>query len=201
MKASFVIACGVLALAATQNAEAALPKFTYNLTAKPIGDRIGICNLNKGFCDTNCGGPSKAPKNFCNETTMGWGCGCSNKLPDLNGWLWPVNQQHCVGTGEACKAACNNDQTCLSDCILTYSSKCGTENQPPAYYNVEDVNQVPTYGPPSASNSSSNSSNPSGSNGTTTGGGSSASSSIRLDYTLGTFLSTLAIVAGGMMII
>ena len=39
-----------------------LPVFQYRLTEKPEGDRIQICNLNKGFCDTNCGGPNKVCK-------------------------------------------------------------------------------------------------------------------------------------------
>lgn len=86
---------------------------------------------------------------------MGWGCGCSNKVPDLIDYQWPINREHCVGTGQACIAACggpsiptDNKPKCNAACIDTYTSKCGTPNQPPAYYNVPDITTVPTYAPP-----------------------------------------------------
>uniref|UniRef100_A0A1D1YD42 Uncharacterized protein n=1 Tax=Anthurium amnicola TaxID=1678845 RepID=A0A1D1YD42_9ARAE len=204
MKAVAVVACSVLILAAAQSAEAALPTFTYNLTQKSLGDRTQICQLNMGFCSSNCGGPDKAPKNFCNVTTMGWGCGCSTKVPDFQGWQWPLNQQDCYGRGEACKTACAAaDTSCLSDCTTTYSAKCGTDQQPPAYYNVDNVNDIPTYGPPSpSSNSSSNgtASGSSSSGNSSTTGGSKSSSSTNYAYSLGSMLSAL-VVAGGMMIL
>jgi len=196
MKAFFVVACSAMAFMAVR---AALPTFTYNLTEKSIGDRTQICQLNMGFCSDNCKGPNKAPKNFCNATTMGWGCGCDNKVPDLQGWQWPINQQDCIGRGEACKKACTPaDQACFTDCTTTYSAKCGTDQEPPAYYNVDNVNDVPTYGPPSASSNSS--SNGTAAGNSTTDGGSKSSSSTNFAYSLGSILSAL-VVAGGMMIL
>jgi len=201
MKVFIVIACSALVMAIVQ---AALPTFTYNLTEKSLGDRTQICQLNMGFCSENCGGPTQAPKNFCNVTTMGWGCGCSSKIPDFQGWQWPINQQDCIGRGEACKAACSAaDQSCLSDCILTYSSKCGTDQQPPAYYNVDNVDDVPTYGPPAPSSNSSSNGTATGSSGnsSTTGGGSKSSSSTNFAYSIGSMLSALVVVAGGLMML
>ncbi|CAI2171442.1 2950_t:CDS:10 [Funneliformis geosporum] len=132
-----------------------LPAFQYNLTEKPEGERAQLCDSNKGFCQTNCGGPEKAPMNFCNSTTMGWGCGCLDKVPDYLGYQWPINHAHCIGTGEACKNACEgpkvpveNKPKCNIACVESYSQVCGTPKQPPAYYNVADVNTVPTYAPP-----------------------------------------------------
>jgi hypothetical protein len=86
---------------------------------------------------------------------MGWGCGCSDKVPDLLGYEWPINREHCIGSGEACRKACGdpkipNDSKpkCNNACFETYTQKCGTPQQPPAYYNVTDVNDTPTYAPP-----------------------------------------------------
>ncbi|CAG8519611.1 7559_t:CDS:2 [Paraglomus occultum] len=180
MKAYIVLACSALIMAVT----ATLPTFTYNLTEKSLGDRTSICQLNMGFCSENCGGPDKAPKNFCNVTTMGWGCGCSTKVPDFEGYQWPINQQDCIGRGEACKKACDAaDSACLND----------------SYYNVDNVTDIPTYGPPS--NSSSNSTGSGSSGNSTTGGSSKPSSSTNLVYSIGSTLSALVVVAVGLMIL
>src|SRR5256885_9086492 len=90
---------------------------------------------------------------------MGWGCGCIDKVPDLLGYEWPINREHCIGSGEACKAACadpkvlnENKPKCNQACIETYTQKCGTAAQPPTYYAVSDEATVPTYAPPVANN-------------------------------------------------
>ncbi|CAG8547515.1 1752_t:CDS:2 [Paraglomus brasilianum] len=201
MKAVAVVACSVLILAAAQSAEAALPTFTYSLTQKSLGDRTQICQLNMGFCSTNCGGPDKAPKNFCNVTTMGWGCGCSTKVPDFQGWQWPLNQQDCFGRGEPAPPPMRHASMTVPQ--PTLPSTCATDQQPPAYYNVDNVDDIPTYGPPSPnSNSSSNgtASGGSSSGNSSTTGGSKSSSSTNYAYSLGSMLSAL-VVAGGMMIL
>jgi hypothetical protein len=106
---------------------------------------------------------------------MGWNCGCSEKVPDLSAYQWPINREHCIGTGEACKTACQDPKVpnekkpdCNQACIETYTQKCGTPAQPPAYYNVADIATVPTYAPPkSPTNSTSNgTSSTNGTNGT-----------------------------------
>lgn len=104
---------------------------------------------------------------------MGWGCGCSDKIPDLSAFQWPINREHCIGSGEACKLACQDPKVpnekkpdCNLACIDTYTSKCGTAAQPPAYYNVSDPAIVPTYAPPKNSVTDSANNNSTSTNGT-----------------------------------
>lgn len=105
---------------------------------------------------------------------MGWGCGCSDKIPDLSAYQWPINREHCIGSGEACKTACQDPKVpnekkpeCNLACIETFTQKCGTPAQPLAYYNVPDSETVPTYAPPKSSttDSANNSTSTSGTNG------------------------------------
>ncbi|CAG8458929.1 uncharacterized protein OCT59_010294 [Rhizophagus irregularis] len=168
-----VIAFAAFSNAQAQNATANLPDFQFLLTQKSEPERDNICKTNMGFCETNCGGPNKAPMNFCNVTTMGWGCGCSDKIPDLSAFQWPINREHCIGSGEACKLACQDPKVpnekkpdCNLACIDTYTSKCGTAAQPPAYYNVSDPAIVPTYAPPKNSVTDSANNNSTSTNGT-----------------------------------
>nr|CAG8595878.1 542_t:CDS:2 [Entrophospora candida] len=129
-----------------------LPSFTFLLTSLPGPERISICGQNKGLCASNCGGVNQDPKNFCNETTMGWGCGCLTKIPDLQPYQWSINYAHCINSGEKCKQACQSNNytedkksNCTIKCINVYTNTCGTPNQPPAYYMVNDIAQIPTY--------------------------------------------------------
>jgi len=94
---------------------------------------------------------------------MGWGCGCKEKIPDYLGFQWPINFAHCIGSGEACKDACQSTKVpdkdkpkCNGACFEVYSQTCGTPKQPPAYYNVSDIATVPTYAPPDENAKSSN---------------------------------------------
>ncbi|CAG8547026.1 14016_t:CDS:2 [Acaulospora colombiana] len=75
------VALGVEAQSSTPTSSAALPSFTYNLVNEPLGDRQNLCNQNIAYCQNNCGGINEAPKNFCNVTTMGWGCCGTPKQP------------------------------------------------------------------------------------------------------------------------
>ncbi|RIA95847.1 hypothetical protein C1645_756504 [Glomus cerebriforme] len=222
MKTFIIIFTAIITLAAFSNVQAQstaknpdLPDFQYLLTSKPDAERQQLCDLNEGFCQTNCGGPEKAPMNFCNSTTMGWGCGCIDKVPDLLGYQWPINREHCIGSGEACKAACQdpkvpNEQkaNCNNACVETYTQKCGTPDQPPAYYAVSDPSIVPTYAPPvnttsSSTNSTSSTSNTNGSSSEPSNNASenkkqSSASSL---YHLGNAAAALVIVASGMSLL
>uniref|UniRef100_A0A1D1Z717 4Fe-4S ferredoxin-type domain-containing protein n=1 Tax=Anthurium amnicola TaxID=1678845 RepID=A0A1D1Z717_9ARAE len=186
-----------------------LPKFQFLLTSKPEADRVQLCEVNKGFCQTNCGGPQKAPMNFCNSTTMGWGCGCSDKVPDLVGYEWPINREHCIGSGQACQAACpgtSDVSKCSQACFTEITQKCGTSAQPPAYYAVSDPSVVPTYAPPSNNNTTSptNSVNNSTNNSTNTNGSNAEnkkqSSASSINH-LGNAAVALVIIASGMSLL
>ncbi|GBB94169.1 hypothetical protein RclHR1_02300010 [Rhizophagus clarus] len=203
----------------TTTADPNLPAFQFLLTQESEPQREQLCLLNMGFCETNCGGPNKAPMNFCNSTTMGWGCGCIDKVPDLLGYEWPINREHCIGSGQACTAACQDPkvpneqkQSCNEACSSTYTQKCGTPAQPPAYYNVPDIATIPTYAPPNLTNNVNNSTSTNGTttNGTTTNGtqstnntaseGKKQSSASSINH-FGNAAAALIIVASGMSLL
>jgi len=200
----------VLIVTVASYVEAQLPQFNFTLTSKSADERRNICAQNMAYCTTDCGGIDQAPMNFCNITTMAWGCGCKSKIPDYEGYEWPVNSAHCRGSGEACKAACK-DNTCIEACNNAWAAKCGTPQQPPAYYKTEDPSQIPTYNTPpkanttSSNGSSSNSSDGKGGNSTggngTAKGTSGAASQFGAAYSLGSAISALAVVAVGMMML
>ncbi|CAG8715814.1 9917_t:CDS:2 [Gigaspora margarita] len=159
-----------------------LPTFNYSLTQETPANREQLCASNKAYCSTNCGDAN----NFCNNETMGWGCGCSNKVPDFQGYQWPINYADCVNRGQACKAVCQSDATpadkkipCNQACSAAYSDKCGSPSQPACYYNTSDINTPPTYTAPLDNSKNS------------TSGAFSISSAI----------SALTIVAAGMMML
>jgi len=185
--------------AQTTTSSASLPAFTFNLVSEPIADRENLCSQNMGYCINNCGGTSKAPKNFCNATTMGWGCGCVDKVPDYQAYQWPINYANCVGCGQACQSACQGNNSCIASCSSAYNAVCGTPNQPPAYYEVSDPSITPSYGPPNNSTATTGSatvsSTSSPDNSTTTTKSNDANV---LSYSM---LYLLVIVAGGMMML
>ncbi|CAG8512404.1 6008_t:CDS:2 [Ambispora gerdemannii] len=191
-----------------RSAQAQLPTFTYNLNTKPLAEKQNLCEQNKGYCITNCGGINQAPKNFCNATTMGWGCGCLEKIPDYQAYEWPINYQDCLGHGEACKTACQSDQvpadqkgSCNTACVSSISSKCGTKDQPPAYYNVNDMLETPTYGPKTNSNNSTSKNGTSSSNNGTGSSNSAVPIGMTLYSSLGSAVSAFIVVVGGMMLL
>jgi hypothetical protein len=219
MKFTAVVACS-LALVAAQNvaAQAAaptstpappapsadLPSFTFVLTSLPVGERDNLCAQNKGFCITSCGA-EKPPMNFCNSTTMGWGCGCINKVPDYLGYQWPINYAHCTGSQAACQKACTaGNNACFAACAKTWGG-CGSPSQPPAYYQVSDIAQIPTYAPPTAASNGTSSNGtstaPAGSSSTSKPAGTSSSANSGLSFNLVSTLSALTIVAAGMMML
>lgn len=212
MKSFSLVAKFTIVLAIVLIVQAQLPTFTYNLTAESADERRSICAQNLAYCTSNCGGIDQSPMNFCNITTMAWGCGCKAKIPDYEGYEWPVNSAHCRKSGEACKTACKIDNTCIAACNDAWLSKCGTPQQPIAYYKTDDPNTVPSYTTPSTKNSSTNASGGSGKNGTSSGTGgnstgnstgkaSSAAAQLGVAYSLGSAISALAIVAAGMMML
>jgi hypothetical protein len=146
--------------------------------------------------------------NFCNSTTMAWGCGCIDKVPNFQGYEWPINFAHCQGSNAACQAACGaGNNACAAACLKTWGSTCGTASQPAAYYRTEDIAQVPTYTGPAAASGSANSTAPSTSakpnttttTATATNKANSANSG--LAFSFGSAISALAVVAAGMMML
>ncbi|CAG8509014.1 4616_t:CDS:2 [Scutellospora calospora] len=178
-----------------------LPTFSYNLCNETGPDRTALCSRNMGYCTNNCAG-----SNFCNNETMAWGCGCSNKVPDFNAYQWPINYADCQGRGQACMKACKSEAKCIQACSTCYSNVCGTPNQPPAYYQTDDVSQTPSYGPPTntstGSGSGSGSPNASGtSSASGTNSAKSGASSLSITFSIGSAISALAVVAAGMMML
>ena len=140
----------VLVAGPSEEPNPGLPNFQYLLTEKPAAEKQQLCDTNKNFCQTTCGGPAKVTENFCSATTQGWGCGCIDKVPDLVGYQWPINQEHCTGSGAACQTSCqglpaNQQAQCVQTCAEVYTQTCGTSEQPPAYYAVPEPGQSPKY--------------------------------------------------------
>ncbi|KAF0546694.1 hypothetical protein F8M41_001014 [Gigaspora margarita] len=197
-----------------------LPTFNYSLTQETPANREQLCASNKAYCSTNCG-DANPPMNFCNNETMGWGCGCSNKVPDFQGYQWPINYADCVNRGQACKAVCQSDATpadkkipCNQACSAAYSDKCGSPSQPACYYNTSDINTPPTYTAPldnsknstsgGSATGSNNSNNNNNNNNPSTGSGASAksdASSLSIAFSISSAISALTIVAAGMMML
>ncbi|CAG8485873.1 13628_t:CDS:2 [Acaulospora morrowiae] len=188
---------GANAQTTTTGAPTALPSFTYSLTEQSAAERQDLCNRNMGYCMNNCGGPDKAPKNFCNVTTMGWGCGCKDKIPDYQAYQWPINYANC-----ACQSACKGDQSCIVACTKAYSSVCGTSDQPPAYYQVDDPSITPSYGPSKSGSSNAATSGSVGStNPTSTPSSTNSTASDGTNVSPYSIIYPLAIVAAGMMML
>ncbi|RHZ77031.1 hypothetical protein Glove_186g51 [Diversispora epigaea] len=191
---------------ADANDIANLPKFTYNLISEDKTVRSNICLQNENYCLTSCGGSDKAPKNFCNETTMGWGCGCSLKKPDFNFYEWPVNVEDCRKRSLACTAACQNDTTpvdkkadCNTACNKVYAMQCGTANQVYYHYEVDNESDTPSYiSNNDPSNPFSNTTTTSGGNPNNPNGGDEPSGA-SIQNPIIWAISALAIVAAGMM--
>ncbi|KAK9763539.1 hypothetical protein K7432_009684 [Basidiobolus ranarum] len=118
------------------------------ITSLPVANRENICVQQKAYCSNNCGGELEAPKNFCNVTTMGWGCGCKTKIPDFKPYTWPIVLEECRGKAQDCQEKCNtsSDETrnqCYTDCSTKF--QCGTDKAPPSYLEVPDVQATPLY--------------------------------------------------------
>ncbi|CAG8584562.1 9038_t:CDS:2, partial [Dentiscutata erythropus] len=137
--------------------------------------------------------------------------GCATKVPDFQGYQWPINYQDCVNRGQTCQTACQSSTVsvdkkgpCNQACSASYSNLCGTANQPAAYYNTSDVDAIPSYGPPTNNNTNSGNNGPSGS--PTGSSNSSASdtpaksdaSSLSIAFSISSAISALVIVAVGM---
>ncbi|KAG9284961.1 hypothetical protein G9A89_009771 [Geosiphon pyriformis] len=189
-----------------------LPDFSYNLAQKSAGERINICDTNKGYCITTCGGTGD--KNFCNPDTMGWGCGCLDHVPNFQGYEWPINYADCIGRGQACNVFCQTDKVANADklpcnvaCMSTYLSKCGGPDQPAANYVVDDLSSIPTYDPPFSKNNKTNSTlnanndtdNQNTQNGTNSDKKKNNAVSLSVEYYMGSIFSALAVVVFGMM--
>ncbi|CAO3648319.1 unnamed protein product [Mucor hiemalis] len=132
---------------------AGLPTVQWDILRMEPNARENLCQRQTAYCANNCGGPSEAPKNFCNSTSMAWGCGCKNKNPDFTPFLWPVVQAECSGKLQECQILCNTEtnrsNTCATTCNAYY--QCGTDKAPPSYLQTENPTDTPSYdGPPTA---------------------------------------------------
>ncbi|KAG2211512.1 hypothetical protein INT46_008641 [Mucor plumbeus] len=126
---------------------AGLPNVEWDILKIDPSARENLCQRQTAYCANNCGGPNQAPKNFCNTTTMAWGCGCSHKVADFTPFLWPVVQAECSGKAQDCQKICNKDtvnpSTCAATCNAYY--QCDTEKAPPSYLQTENPNDTPSY--------------------------------------------------------
>ncbi|GAN03372.1 hypothetical protein MAM1_0039c02825 [Mucor ambiguus] len=144
---------------------AGLPNVEWDILKIDPSARENLCQRQTAYCANNCGGPNQAPKNFCNATTMAWGCGCSHKVADFAPFLWPVVQAECSGKAQECQMICNKDtvnpSTCAATCNTYY--QCDTDKAPPSYLQTESPNDTPSYnGPPKEISKTDNSNNRNG---------------------------------------
>ncbi|KAI9253721.1 hypothetical protein EDC94DRAFT_619565 [Helicostylum pulchrum] len=138
---------------------AGLPNVEWDILKIEPSSRDNLCQRQIAYCSNNCGGPNEAPKNFCNATTLAWGCGCSRKTPDFTPFLWPVVQAECSGKAQECQMICNTDKIHPSTCAATCNSyyQCGTDRAPPSYLQTESPSDAPSYnGPPKNFNGAAN---------------------------------------------
>ncbi|KAI8878896.1 hypothetical protein K501DRAFT_126405, partial [Backusella circina FSU 941] len=136
-----------------------LPDVNWDILRIDPPSRENLCQRQVAYCSTNCGGPSEAVKNFCNATTMAWGCGCSKKTPDFTPFLWPVVQAECSGKAQECQLICNGNRkdpsTCAATCNAYY--QCGTDKAPPSFLQTNSPSDMPSYdGPIKAANTTAN---------------------------------------------
>jgi hypothetical protein len=118
----------------------------WELKDEPIATRRTLCESNKAICATHCGGANKAPMNFCNVTTMGWNCGCSDKTPTLEDHEWPIVYAECQGRRLDCQKKCSDVPVdkypaCQNECTETYD--CDRGKMPPSNLRVSSVEVVP----------------------------------------------------------
>ncbi|RKP12404.1 hypothetical protein BJ684DRAFT_21054 [Piptocephalis cylindrospora] len=122
----------------------------WQITSRDNATRQGVCSDQIQRCMIDCGGSANSPKNFCNPTTMGWGCGCGNATPKTPKYLWPVTLSECNGKLEDCiNNVCPKTKTgadvitCQTSCRSTYG--CNEGKAPATHLEVNDVNEVPDY--------------------------------------------------------
>ncbi|RUP48689.1 hypothetical protein BC936DRAFT_144169 [Jimgerdemannia flammicorona] len=135
-----------------------LPPQTWTILQESDQKRASVCDTQKSYCTNNCGGPGKDPKNFCNVTSMAWGCGCSTKAPDINYYSWPIVQEECTGRSQACQMSCLVPKgvpdvgKCQIACNQYY--QCGSANAPKSYLETNSPTDTPLYFAPVVSNTS-----------------------------------------------
>ncbi|KAI8384412.1 uncharacterized protein BYT42DRAFT_562473 [Radiomyces spectabilis] len=152
---------------APRDKPANLPNVDWDILRMDAANRENLCQRQIAYCANNCGGPNEAPKNFCNSTSMAWGCGCKRKVPDFTPYLWPIVQGECSGKYQACQTACitAKDAKCATACNDYY--QCGSPNAPPSYLQTEYPTDTPSYSGVKKENApvgNNNTVNPSGSN-------------------------------------
>jgi len=135
------------------------------------------------------------PKNFCNITSMAWGCGCLNKAPSYPVYLWPIVDTECSDKLQACQSECLTMSStqmapCQSACNAYF--QCGSANAPPSYLETNQSTDIPLYVAPAAASSAA---------ATATGANGKVSAAMRnAAEQLGSIVLAIAVVAGVAML-
>ncbi|KAI8993665.1 hypothetical protein BDB01DRAFT_337799 [Pilobolus umbonatus] len=124
-----------------------LPDIDWTILNLDPSARENLCERQKSYCSSSCGGPQEAMKNFCNITTMGWGCDCASKKSNPLNFLWPIVHAECSGKAQACQMMCYQDKINPSACATLCNSYylCGTDNAPPSYLETILPTDLPSY--------------------------------------------------------
>ncbi|KAI8346872.1 hypothetical protein EDC96DRAFT_601017 [Choanephora cucurbitarum] len=124
-----------------------LPEISWNVLHIDLVNRENLCTRQIAYCANSCGGPDEAPKNFCNATSMAWGCGCSKKKVSFTKHSWPVVQAECAGKAQECRSICTKDVKNLGNCVTACNNhyQCGTNKAPASFLETNDPSDKPFY--------------------------------------------------------
>ncbi|CAO3659714.1 hypothetical protein G6F70_003839 [Rhizopus microsporus] len=131
-----------------------LPVTTWSIIQLNETERTSVCNNQTSFCKDQCGGDNYITTNFCNTTTMAWGCNCSNHIPSSPPYHWPIVVAECQGKESSCLAGCGDGvakDICRDACSRYY--KCDQAGGPKSGLRVDRPDQPPVYDVPVISNS------------------------------------------------
>ncbi|KAJ1984657.1 hypothetical protein H4R33_004298 [Dimargaris cristalligena] len=131
------------AFLASAHANSPIQASGWNITNLPVGERVALCAMQIQVCQTTCGGPDLAPKAFCNDTTMGWGCGCKGHSPEYDVYNLPIPGRDCEGFAKDCVDRCKFNVDCVEKCRSDWP--CHTPEAPESYLEVNRSNEMPAY--------------------------------------------------------
>ncbi|KAI8144518.1 hypothetical protein BJV82DRAFT_607596 [Fennellomyces sp. T-0311] len=126
-----------------------LPIGTWSILQLNESSRAAVCKQQNDFCASECGGPAMTSLNFCNQTTMAWGCNCRNKVPDCPPYQWPVTLAECQGREQKCESGCTDHPTeslCVEGCTKYF--RCNRPGGPQSRLQTNHPDATPIYDAP-----------------------------------------------------
>ncbi|KAJ2683470.1 hypothetical protein H4R19_006995 [Coemansia spiralis] len=116
--------------------------------------RKELCAEQVLFCSNVCGGSGLTREAFCNPTTLGAKCACSNGAEAvIRRDQWPVFQRVCEAQHTECRLACNRSDipvTSKAACFTSCDSRiaCNTDGAPDLKMMVDKYDDVTSSSPP-----------------------------------------------------